>query len=565
MQTIRRIALTCDFLRVDLSRGKADNGQYRNLDWLVQILGVLAFESKWGVRADVIVPPLDSAGLRASLTSDIHAQYLADSPAAWAALYDADDLPAFADTVAALLEYDLIVGFELPPVLKRLLARGGKTYLSLHIHPLRFLRDLCFYGYSNSAEVCDMLSAFGVPDHEIAMQVRRLRALFFRRHIPAFDVPAQTPVLIGQTPCDAALIRDGRFVQWRDCRQSLDAQLAGYDEIFFLEHPYEVKNGAVTEFLRSELGKSVTSVRANGYGFIFSSCDIPFFLSLSSSLGLEAQHAGQRCDFLLSHPLNKFMVPGIDRGASAIGHGVLFDAFWERLLGRAGDEVIRRDESDVGCFAAGNNYLRSSLESWAFHELDRGEIQQTSRRRLIPAASVGNAQSDRVELRSQRMGEMEVEQLPRPLRMGERIAFDFSKSAVEHYLLDGFAAHEPDGVRIDWARAVMQMPLDKACEQVMLRGKLTASVPRESLRWRPTLALDVDGNEVDKIVFGQDDGGHRCMSFCAPVSGGLRLLGFLASWDGCDGDDEMQAASELSGPLLVALECSIDVQDAIAG
>jgi hypothetical protein len=75
---------------------------------------------------------------------------------------------------------------------------------------LRFLRDLCFNITTNSPAVARHIELETVPQGEIDRQVRRFRALFRRRLLPALAIPRGVPALIGQTEFDSVLIKDGR-------------------------------------------------------------------------------------------------------------------------------------------------------------------------------------------------------------------------------------------------------------------------------------------------------------------------------------------------------------------
>ena len=62
---------------------------------------------------------------------------------AWARRYDGNEVDAHAGFVGELEGVDVVVGFELPPAIKRVIHAQGVRYISFHIHALRFLPDLC--------------------------------------------------------------------------------------------------------------------------------------------------------------------------------------------------------------------------------------------------------------------------------------------------------------------------------------------------------------------------------------------------------------------------------------
>src|SRR5471032_622355 len=295
MQKARSIAFTCDFLRSEFAGGKLTCTQFGNLDWLVQMLDIGTFERRWGINAQVVIPSPELLGVGLGRASEpLLALYKDDPVQGWAQLYDGDELPAFKETIDRLLIHDLIVGFELPPVLKKILHEAGKRYLSLYIHPARFLRDLCFFATSNCGFISDAIARYPIPEREVSMQLRRIRAMLSRRRPTAFSIPSGVPVIAGQTQYDAALIDKGRFASLTHFQAEMEDLLRDYTEVLYLEHPYATQNRASLEFLRSDLRKTVVSLRTNAYGVIFSDADIPCVISLSSSLGIEAGYASQR-------------------------------------------------------------------------------------------------------------------------------------------------------------------------------------------------------------------------------------------------------------------------------
>lgn len=577
MQKIRRVAFTCDFLRVTFNSGKVGNSQYRNLDWLVRIVGSDAFLRKWGVEAEVIVPPVAQQSFSHLGENDaLCAQYAADSDRTWAALYDAEDLPIFEGTLERLLVNDLIVGFELPPVLKRVLNRAGKKYLSIYIHPTRFLRDLCFFATTNCSEINATLSAFPNPELETSMQVRRLRALLSRLRAPAFEIPNGLPVLVGQTRYDAVLINQGRFWSLADFPTQLEASLKNFGDIIFLEHPYQSQNGVSLEFLRSELGKTVVSFRTNAYGVIFSEADIPCVLSVSSSLGHEARFAGRRSEFLLSSPLDKFLVPGVDQSKGVtIGHGLLTDNFWSRVLHDNLQRVGFAGDEEVNPFLLGDDYLRSSLESWAYRGLDARNFIATARKRLIPSVSgakthytglldtmVGGEDSftvDDAKLLSCVTKWGAVEFVPKPIAAGESLEFMFSEPAVDHYFHDGFHSPEHWGIWSRAEQASIGIPIaNDDARELQVNFKICVQVLPELLKHAPVLLIDVDGVEAAIVLFRPSGENQQTLSFHATTRRRLCMVGFKCTHSGSPRNLSQSSDSRVLAFAVSAFTCSVD-------
>ncbi|WP_018437955.1 hypothetical protein [Paraburkholderia atlantica] len=577
MQKIRKVAFTCDFLRVTFNKGKVGNSQYRNLDWLVRIVDGDAFSRKWGVETEVVLPPLEQQSFGHLCENDaLCVQYAAASEETWAALYDGEDLPVFGGTLGRLLVNDLIVGFELPPVLKRVLNRAGKKYLSIHIHPTRFLGDLCFFTTTNCTEISATLSAFPDPERESSTRARRLRALLSRRRAPAFGIPNGLPVLIGQTRHDAVLIDQGRFASLTDFRTQIEASLQNYGDVIFLEHPYESQNGASVEFLRSELGKSVISLRTNAYGVIFSPADIPCVLTLSSSLGHEATFAGRPSEFLLSSPLDKFVVPGVDQSKGvAIGHGLLTDSFWSRVLHDNLPRAGFADDEEMNPFVLGDDFLRSSLETWAYRDLDARNFVATARKRLIPSVSaakthytglldsiVGDEDSltvDDAKIQSCVTRWGSVEFVPRPIAAGEKLEFAFGELAVEQYFHDGFHSPEDWGIWSRAKRASIGIPIaNNDARELRVNFKISVQVLPELLKHAPVLVIDVDGTETAIVLFRQSGENQQTLSFHATTRRRLCMIGFKCTHSGSPRDLSESSDSRVLAFAVSSFMCSVD-------
>ena len=381
----QRVAFTADFLRCSVTSGRYRNAQSRNVSWLREVLtGGLAWRRQ-SLELQTVFP---AEGSRAAggdaLGRGALAEYKADAEDAWARRYDVDQLKVFKPYLEALVGFDLVVGFELPPSVKRHLHCHGRRYVSFHIHALRMLRDLCLGATTNDPAIAKLLTDAAVPEHEISRQVHRFRALCSFHRVPELMLPEGLPVLIGQTARDSILISAGRFVDWPDCEDELALALRDHDACIFLEHPGRQDSRSVCEYLRCRLGKAVIATSTNGYGALLSTARIPEVLTLSSSLGVEAQAFGLPTRFLLGDPRQRMRVDGVDLGVDRpLTHHVLGDDFWNAIWGDGPPSQVPNDG-----FYLGEHYLRDSLVSWSY-QLLRDRLQGArSRRTWMPAAGM---------------------------------------------------------------------------------------------------------------------------------------------------------------------------------
>lgn len=552
---VRKVAFTGDFLRIAPAKGAFSSSQSRNVSWLQDVLtgaecwrhiepGLFrAFPAEGAALAD-------SGALKAPALES----YLEDPEAAWALRHGAvavTDFPAVLDSLASA---DLVVGFELPPALKRSLHHSGKPYLSFHIHALRMLPDLCFGATTNVPQIAQWLDAETLPEAAIARAVHHHRALCRFHNLPALQVPAGLPVLIGQTARDSVLIEKGRFSSWRDHADPLDELLRGHSSLVLLEHPYRADSMEIGEYLRTVHGKHVFSMAANGYGILFTNQQIPFVATLSSSLGVEAQAAGTPAHFLLQDPRLRMQVDDFDRGPPGpLGHGILGNAFWERILEGHESSTTRKSlANERNPFVLGDNYLRSCLDGWSYRLLQNGLAGATNRTYHFPAAAATEQGSGFGQSPIWQTHAIDFVELDPPLGLDETRFVDFSWRSAAGYLAHGF---EPVGQVGAWSlgqSAQLRIGLTAAAVEsaAVISLKLRLQIPKAALVACPVIAAAAAEQPLGYALF-QPEGPHTCTLSvrCRPV-GRVLTVSLTASASGV-ASSSPAADSSLSKFLLV--------------
>lgn len=459
---VRKIGLVGDFLRFEIEGDRCLNFQPRNLAWLHQMLTPALQDAGPDIQFDVILAPTSvNAMAKACANSDIFDAYREDAAQAWANLYTAERPLAFQGLFERLLDFDLIVGFELPAVTKRYLHASGKHYINLFVHPLRFLRDLCLGATTNSPQILDSLKHCAVPSDEVQHQAARFKGYFRRRQLERLAIPAGLPVLIGQTERDSVLITaDGKFDTWGAHADELRNALSGTDAVVFLEHPMRPSSAIAIQEIRAATGKTVIATTANGYGLLMSNPEIPFVMTLASSLGVEAQAMGIAAHFLLADPRDKLIIPGLDLSPrEPLGHGLWSQAFWQEVL-RASPEPMQAASADP--FALGESYVRNSLETWAFRGLQNGLESQVVRKTVALSPNMAEARQDELlagllgyapdnscspgrAIRQAAHVGVHLDILQPPLCLGESQQVRLDQPSAAFTLLKGFHSPEPWG------------------------------------------------------------------------------------------------------------------------
>lgn len=475
---VRRVVFTHDFLRPQQAR-EYPTSTPRNLAWLVQLLGGVG---RWKERAAelsiVNAPPITDRAFGKLVDNKAALKdYLADPEAAWARRYDEASIDAFAPLLARIVASDLVIGFELSPSIKRYLHAHGVPYVSIYIHPVRFLTDLCLAATTNSSQIAESLGRHKIEQGVITQDVRRYAARFAKHHSAAYSIPPSAAILIGQTERDAALISDGRFTGWQDYQESLESALQPYDVIVFVRHPYQRDSNGIPEYLRSLHRKTVVSTNASGYGVLFTNTSAPLVITLSSSLGVEAQSIEIPTQFLLSDPRQKFQVAGVDLpGSDAYGHGILIDTFWDELCSRNEGHKHQTQADAMPHFSLGADYLRDTLESWSFSALRQEASQVRCQTMLLPSSLLSRPQRhdivssmlgpaaateplDRMIRDAAEVG-IELFALDTPVSVNESRDIAMSGPAIDNYLAKGFHPSESWGAWCSSAKSEIWIPVD---------------------------------------------------------------------------------------------------------
>lgn len=388
---IRRVAFTCDLMRFSVGPEGYRHAQIGNMRWLLSVLGGRTEWPRMGVQVHCVAPAPDIETLRRQVRSaSVLHEYADDASGAWARRFDSTDFDVRTGLADELLDSDLVIGFELPPGVRRMLHAHGHPYISFHIHPLRFLRDLCLGAATNCPALAAHLARVALPVGELNAQTKRFSALLARQAWPALELPDGWPLVLGQTACDAVLIERGRFADWPDFDAAVAHVLEGHDGCVLVEHPYRPDSAGIARHLRRLTGRTVVMTNANGYATLFHARPGTTTLTLASSLGVEAQAVGLPTTFVLGDPRRRQLLGGVDVATTqALHHGLLEPSFWKSLF--AAPATPPRRLPARAAFALGDSYLRRSLDSWAYAALESGLGVVRARKWLFRAHGLSDA------------------------------------------------------------------------------------------------------------------------------------------------------------------------------
>jgi hypothetical protein len=520
-----RAVFVGDWFRAYPALGSGPGTARTNLVW---IAGLLSRALKVPLAKQTLVMPADTEqGYLEQLGSaPIARAYREDPQRGWLESYDGCEArTAFTALYDRLPPDALVIGFELPPVMRRTLSAGGWRYVSVHVHPLRFLPDLTIGVYSNCAAMRAALAAITVPRSAIERQVARLSARIGRLNPPQAHLPDDCAVMFGQTPADASLIVDRRFASWSDYADKLAALIGPRDVVAYIKHPHARWPVALLDWLGNALGLNVIAMEGNSYPVIMSGRPIGPVASLSSSVGVEAAAFGHDSHFLIADPRHAFAVPGIDNAEQImVGHQFLEPGMWECALGGAKPD----GPMDVDPFFLGPGHIRSTLESWSFAGLEGTGTLPACKKIIVPAPRCGKAERDRLRVAlgatakdRDLADESPVDHwsLPFALAPGETWHWDKAEERLDFPGLDGLGSPDEDGIWLSGEGCTIRLPLaPSGGRELWISGELRFSFFRGLLDRHPVLLVRANGRPVAAWIHrGQEDPYHD-LSFAFPAT-----------------------------------------------
>ena len=325
--TIDRIVFTSDIFRPNREGSK--NPQEQNLRWLAGLLGPFVEEATGlpvtVATADAVSGSFGALYAEAGLSPDL------DN---WAALYET--LPeTLADRLSDAFATALVIGFEMPPSLRTLLARRGIPCVDVVLHPVRYMADLFFGFASDTPGIAARLEAYAMSEAAARVATAPLRAHAARHARP--DLPRDTVLFIGQASIDRSMISGGRFLRPADYADRLVSLIeagAVHDTVAARLHPVE-RNAAVLETLSRTRFRIVEP--AEPVYALLSSGRVGSVVSLSSSVGEEARFFGveARYGLALSTPVRYRESPPDQPGHVSILDAYLSADFWRDCLAPA--------------------------------------------------------------------------------------------------------------------------------------------------------------------------------------------------------------------------------------
>ena len=211
----------------------------------------------------------------------------------------------------------LIIGFEISNIDKNYLNKQGYDWISLSIHPLRFMDDL-YFSLETSMNID--LARNSVSNGFIDMSVKALR----QRYNPNFkkQETRKSLCILGQRQDDKSVFINNTFKKLQDYTEKLDFLVNDFDEVLYKPHPYN-DDQLADEYIQERY--HTKRLNEDDIYKVFSLKEISSFCAISSSLLYEAKSFGLESIFLDNSPL-KYSQP--------VSYRLLVEdkAFWSKIF-----------------------------------------------------------------------------------------------------------------------------------------------------------------------------------------------------------------------------------------
>lgn len=327
----RKVCFTSDIYKVDdRERLRLPNPHALNVEWIASLFGPVFAEITGAAAETLLADDYPAPTARLAAYRRLGIEFSTDG---WARLHAGIEDDWLAERLGDLFAGSLVVGFETPPYLARILHARGIPLIDLTIHPVRFMPDYVFGMRSNLPDLHARLGAFALAEETIRDEARLSRARSiraFRRGWPE----AGAAVFFGQISIDSSLIVDGRMAGLADVTQALAELRDTYPHVYYRPHPHIERRRAV-EAAIAEVG-GITWTDASAYDLL-AVPTVAAVASLSSSVLHEAPYFGVPARRVLAN-----RDPALDSDAESglppylpMHPDILGIAAWRHVLGAA--------------------------------------------------------------------------------------------------------------------------------------------------------------------------------------------------------------------------------------
>lgn len=364
-----KLILTGDIFRPFPVNNRWESATWKNVRWLNGIVGTAASLAGWEVSTVSWDPALVGDHRDVDVREIYDAMQLPLGVEGWGKLISLPTLPEEIERhLLSLFNADLVVGYEMPEHLLRLLNRAGVAVIDVVLHPVRFLDDIIFALRTNRQDIHARLICHEFQRSEMIRQAGfiKAKAAWMR---PPHMLPPGASLILGQVDTDRAAVdpATGRFRSLVDHAETLLDLVVRSSVTLFRPHPYQFAESQTHSFFKRLPSVHVTNAN---YYHLLAQNEIETVCALNSSGLVEAELFGKEAIWLAS-PCYQFGTDGPEAdkfGAIVPQDGGWYGpAFWEAIRLKAGiseekpiplspDRLRRSMNADWG-FAAINKVI----------------------------------------------------------------------------------------------------------------------------------------------------------------------------------------------------------------
>ena len=252
----------------------------------------------------------------------------------WARLYAMEPPDALLAHFEKQFRGSLVVGFELPPLMRHVFEQLDIPYIEFIMHPARFLDDLLFGFRCSSAEAFSAIGGERISIEQIALSAGWVQAAMSR--LPRLPLKGRTAVAALQPAHERTLIRQGAFASFADYAVPFAQIMQAYDAVLVKPHLMD-PHAPEAERLAS-IEPRCTVCNENFY-YLLSHEAVEAVYSITSSACVEAPYFGKQGVHIEAYPFRFMDNPDAqDDGAAYLPIPFIFyePDFWRTTLGAMG-------------------------------------------------------------------------------------------------------------------------------------------------------------------------------------------------------------------------------------
>lgn len=237
---MKKVLFTSDLLKIDDRKQDVySNPQEINIDWIYAL-----FSKNLDIFGQCQTIKLlgTEDGFNSIRWNTYNSLGLPMTSNSWALLYEGEyGLEVISEILLPYLnDIHLVVGFELPPYLIKILNLNKISYIDFTIHPIRFLPDYIFGVRSNIPSVQQKLEFSQIPETLIYdfARISKSRTTRIARNA---SIAPNSVLFLGQIEIDSSLIQNGCIATQEDIENALIELSMIYPKVYYKAHPH-VKN-----------------------------------------------------------------------------------------------------------------------------------------------------------------------------------------------------------------------------------------------------------------------------------------------------------------------------------